>query len=170
MSKKELSQGALLFHAVHGVCRIEDIVHENHTGKEVRSYSLVPKTATRMKVRFVVSVDDVQASGFHSPVSLEEAREILAYLKAGVRTEVPNQEQAWTLASAMLSYLHEKWEVRDARKRQSLQRSAQGLVGELAYALKMTLKEAADSVQKSLGNSSQINPMVLAALAQASRD
>ena len=51
-----------------------------------------------------------------------------------------------------------------------LERSAKGLVGELAFVFKSTLKEAATKVQKSLGNTSKINPLVLVALAHASED
>jgi len=170
MSQKELATGDLLFHAVHGPCRVDNIVNESYSGREVRCYSLVPKMANRMKVRFVVSVVDIQASGFHAPVSLKEAREILEYLKAGVLAAVPDKEQAWALARAILSSQHDKPELRDARKRQMLERSAKGLVGELAFVFKVTLKDAADSVQKSLGNVSEISPMVLSALAQAGKD
>lgn len=168
--RKEWAPGDHLFHAVHGVCRVADIVNESHSGSEVRCYSLVPNTTNRAKVRFVVSVVDVQASGFHAPVSPKEGREILEYLKAGVLASVPDKDQAWTLARALLSSQHDRPELKDARKRQMLERSAKGLVGELAYVLKMTLKDAAASVQRSLGSVSQISPMVLAALTQAGRD
>lgn len=170
MLQKELAAGDLLFHAVHGVCRVDTIVNENHSGKEVRCYSLVPKVASRMKVRFVVSVVDVQASGFHAPVSLKEAREILDYLKAGVLTAAPRQDEAWALARAILSSQCDKPELKDAKKRQMLERSAKGLVSELAFVFKMTLKDVAASVQRSLGNVSEISPMILAALAHAASD
>lgn len=170
MSQKELATGDLLFHAVHGACRVDGIVNESHSGREVRCYSLVPKVASRMKVRFVVSTVDVQTSGFHVPISLKEAREILAYLKAGILARVPDNEQAWALARTLLSSQHDKPELKDAKKRQMLERSAKGLVGELAFVFKMTLKDAAADVQKSLGNVSEISPMVLAALTQAGKD
>lgn len=170
MSLKELSTGDLLFHPVHGACRVDDIVNESHSGSRVRCYSLVPKTASRMKVRFVVSVADVEASGFHSPISPKKAREILDYLKAGVLAAVPDNEQAWALARAILTFQRDKPELRDARKRRALENSAKGLVGELAFVFKMTLKDTAASVQKSLGNVSQISPLVLAALTQAGKD
>jgi len=170
MSQKELVPGNLLFHAVHGACRVDGIVNERRSGREERCYSLVPNTANRMKVRFVVSVVDIQASGFHAPVSSGEAREILEYLKAGDLTATPDKEEAWALARAILSSQHDKPELKDARKRQALERSAKGLVGELAFVFKVSLKDAAASVQKSLGNVSQISPTVLAALAQAGKD
>ena len=170
LSQKELATGDLLFHAVHGACRVDNIVNENHSGKDVRCYSLVPKTPSRMKVRFVVSVVDIRASGFHEPVSLKEAHEILEYLKAGVLAAVSDKEEAWALARAILASQRDKPELKDARKCQVLERSAKGLVGELAFVLKVTLKDAAASVQRSLGNVSQISPMVLTALARAGKD
>ena len=162
--------GDLVYHAVHGLCRVDEIAKENHSGREVRCYSLVPNTTNRMKVRFVVSVVDIQASGFHAPVSLKEAHEILDYLRAGILTSTTAEDQAWVLAKAILSSSRDNLEFKDARKRQMLERSAKGLVGELAFVLKMTLKEAATNVQKSLGSASQISPMVLAALAHAGKD
>lgn len=64
----------------------------------------------------------------------------------------------------------DKFEAKDQRKRQKLEQSAKGLVGELAFVLKMTLKETASRIQKSLGNASKINRSVLVALANASED
>ena len=167
MKQEEFSQGDLLYHEVHGLCRVDEIESENHSGKKVRYYSLVPKVANKMKVRFVVSTVDIGASGFHAPVTLKEAHQILDYLKAGVLTAIPDKAQTWVLAKAILSSSHDRPEFKDARKRQMLERSAKGLVGELAFVLKMTLKEMADSIQKSLGNVSQISPAVLTALAHA---
>ena len=161
--------GDLLYHAVHGLCRVDEIAKENQSGKEVLCYSLVPNTANRMKVRFVVSVVDIQASGFHAPVSLKEAHEILEYLRAGVLTVATAEDQAWVLAKAILSSSRDNL-IKDARKRQMLERSVKGLVGELAFVLKMTLKDMAVSIQKSMGNVSQISPMVLTALAHAGKD
>ena len=170
MSQKEMVTGDLLYHTVHGLCRVDEIAKENHSGRDVLCYSLVPNTANRMKVRFVVSVVDIQASGFHAPVSLKEAREILGYLRAGVLAAATAEDQAWVFAKAILSSSRDNLEFKDARKRQMLERSAKGLVGELAFVLKTTLKEMAASVQKSLGNTSQISPMVLTALAHAGQD
>ena len=170
MITKEIVQGDLLYHVVHGLCRVDGIGKENQSGREVLCYSLVPKMASKMKVRFAVSVVDLQASGFHAPVSLKEAHEILGYLRAGVLTAATADDQAWVLAKAILSSSRDNLEFKDARKRQMLERSAKGLVGELAFVLKVTLKEMAASVQKSLGNASQISPTVLDALANAGKD
>ena len=170
MRQKDIVQGDLLYHAVHGLCRVDEVESENRAGKEVPRYSLVPKTANKMKVRFVVSAIDLGISGFHAPVSSKAANEILDYLKAGTLTAIPEEEQAWGLAKAILSSSHDRPEFKDARKRQMLERSAKGLVGELAFVLKMTLKEMSVSIQKSLGNASQISPMVLTALAHAGED
>ena len=170
MSQKEIAHGDLLYHAVHGLCRVDDVTTENQSGREVLRYSLVPKTANRMKVRFDVSNTDLQASGFHAPVSMKEAREILEYLRAGDPAAATDEDQAWVLARTVLSSSQDAPEFKDARKRQALERSARGLVGELALVLKMTLSDAAASVQKSLGNPAKTSPTVLAALALAGKD
>ena len=80
------------------------------------------------------------------------------------------QDQAWGLAQSLQAFAHDKFETKDQRKRQALERSARGLVGELSCVFKTTLKKTADRIQKSLGRTSRINPSVLSALALAGED
>lgn len=175
-------EGDLLYHAVHGVCRVDRINKQKQSGKEVLTYSLVPKAANQMKVRYVIAATDMGISGFHLFVSVREANKILEYLKAGDIEAVPSgvdpkavpssasQNQTWGLAQGILSFSHDKFEAKDQRKRQMLERSAKGLVGELAFVFKSTMKEAAVRVRKNLAHTSKINPSVLVALAHASED
>lgn len=179
---RPIAEGDLLYHAVHGLCRVDEINKQIQSGKPALYYSLVPKAAGHMKTRFVIPAGDIEISGFHRLVSPVEANKILNYLKTGnkktvspavtpkdVAPPIP-QNQAWGLARTIVAFSHEKFEARDQRKRQMLERSAQGLVGELALVFKITLKETAAKVQKSLGSTSRINPSVLAALAEAGGD
>ena len=163
---KRIAQGDLLYHAAHGLCRMDRIVHENQLGKEIACYAFVPKIKNKMKVRFVIPMNDIEASGFHALVSIKEANGILDYLKAGDDTAVQTN-QTWILAQNLLCFSSEKIGGREQRKRQLLENSARGLVGELAYVLKMTLEETVGLVRKSLGKISRINPPVLAALTHA---
>ncbi len=166
MTSKKIAEGDLLYHTAHGLCRVDRVVHENRLGKEVLCYALVPKIKNRMKVRYVIPHDEIEASGFHTLVSIKEANGILDYLKAGDDTAVQTN-QTWILAQNLLGFSSEKIGAREQRKRQILEHSARGLVGELAYVLKMTLEETVDLVRKSLGKISRINPPVLAALVHA---
>lgn len=182
MIQEEIAQGDLLYHAVHGLCRVDGVNKENQSGREVLRYSLVPKVANRMKERFIIAGADMKASGFHTLISLKGANEILEYLEAGEITAIPSgteakaassspaENQAWDLAKAILSFSRENLEVKDQRKRQMLERSAKGLVRELALVFKTDLKETAARVRKSLGAAPKINPSVLAALAHAGED
>ena len=165
MIPAEIVQGDLLYHSVHGLCRVREIIKE----KKILYYSLVPKTTSHMKVRFVIAISDIETSGFHLLVSLKEANEILDYFKAGDLTEVQDK-QTWALAKAILSFSRDKSEVKDQRKRQALERSANGLVRELALVLEVSVEEAAARVRKSLGRASKINPLVLDALSHAIDD
>ena len=167
MPPKEIAQGNLLFHAVHGVCRVDEVGREGPPNRKVSSYSLVPKHANRMKVRFVIPAAEMELSGFHAPVSPKEAREILAYLETGDLSAECEEDRAWELAKALLASSRDDLGMKDARKRQMIERSARGLVGELAFVLKMTLKEAAGGVRKCLGDPSQVSPTVLTALLHA---
>lgn len=163
---EKISQGDLLYHSVHGLCRVKEVLNQNQADK--KSYAIVPKLTSLAKVRFVVSAEDVKASGFHSPVSLAEANQILEYLKTGEKTAKENE--TWSLAETILSFSHDKSEARDQRKRQILARSARGLIGELAFVLEITVQEVVAKMRKSLTRSSKINPLVLTALTNAIED
>ncbi len=171
MKKEKIMNGDLLFHSVHGLCRVERVTHPGP------SYSLVPKIATKMKARFVISASDMEVSGFHGLISPREANKILHYLKAGngknhSKSEMPSSSQvhAWDLAQGLLSFAYDKFEAKDQKKRQALERSAKGLVGELSCVFKTTLKKTADRIQKNLGHGPRINPSVLSALTLAGED
>lgn len=168
MAQKQITQGDLLFHTVHGVCRVDEIAREGPASREVLNYSLVPNKVNKMKVRFVVPAAEMKPSGFHVLVSPKEAQEILECLKDGDFTAGSEEDQAWMLAKAVFASSHDELGMKDSRKRQMLERSTRGLVGELAFVLKMTLREAAVSIKKSLGDPSRINPVLLAALTSAS--
>ena len=176
-----IAQGDLFYHSVHGLCRVDEISKQKQSGKQTIYYALVPKVASQMKTRFVIAAGDMEISGFHTLISPREANKILDYLKVGDKKTAPpvmtfktpssaEQNKAWSLARAILSFSHEKFEGQDQRKRQMLERSAKGLVGELAFVFKITLKETASRIQKSLGNASKINPSVLMALSEAGED
>lgn len=177
MKKEKIANGHLLYHPIHGLCRIERVTPPGPYDQRGPSYSLVPKVATRMKARFVISAADLEISGFHGLVTPREANKILNYLKAGNGKGHPGtdsssnlQDQAWGLARALQTFAYDKFEAKDQRKRQALERSAKGLVGELSCVFKITLKKTADRVLKNLGHTSRINPSVLSALALAGED
>ena len=156
-----IAEGDFLYHAVHGVCRVVEIDKQKQSGKHSLSYSLVPKVARQMKARFIIEAAGMEASGFHTLVSLKEANKILDYLKAGDKTTAPSapnpkirpsfvgEDHAWGFARAILSFSREKFEAKDQRKRQLLERSARGLVGELALVFMISLKEAAARIHRS---------------------
>ncbi len=178
---EKIVQGDLLYHSVHGLCRVNEVIKQNPANKDV-SYSIVPKLPTHMKVRFVVSKNDIQVSGFHSPVSLKEANKILEFLKKGDKAvnaaiidrkavaPVLQENETWALAKAILTCSQDKSDAKDQRKRQMLERSARGLVRELAFVMALTVKETITRVRRSLAHASKINPLVLAALTQAADD
>ncbi len=182
MTQDTIVQGDLLYHAVHGLCRVDQLTKQKQAGKEVRSYSLVPKVTNKMKIRFTITDKDMVASGFHALVSTKEANEILEYFKAGDITAVPRgvepkalpdfaqDNQTWGLAQALLSFSHDNMEIKDQRKRQMLERSAKGLLTELSFVFKTSLKETAVKVRKSLASAAKVNPLVLAAIENACED
>ena len=180
--RDKIAEGDLLYHPVHGLCRMNRIIKQNRSGKDVRCYSLVPKIISKMKERFIIAVTGIETSGFHRLISLKEANDILAYLKTGKSTAAParvapkagssffEQNQTWSLAQAVLTFSRDEFAPKDQRKRQMLERSVKGLVGELAFVFKMTLKETVTKLLKSLENTSKINPSVRVAFVNAGED
>ena len=180
MIKKQIPQGSLLYHAVHGLCRVNRLIKQDHSGEEVLCYSLEPKNANKMRVRFLIPVSDMDASGFHKLVSEKEANEILDYLKDGDDSDTNDEPEAasslaeghraWGLARKVRLFSTQSLELRDQRKRQMLERSMKGLVGELAIVFDISCREAAEKVGKSLGKSSKTNPWLVTALAHAGEE
>ncbi|HNX68260.1 MAG TPA: hypothetical protein PLL75_01190 [Candidatus Omnitrophota bacterium] len=168
MKSSKIVEGDLLFHAAHGLCRVERLIGRDRAGK-TPGYSIVPRTMSRMKVRFLVPASDLEVSGFHRIVSRKAANKILDYLKSG-RTDTEETDQAWVLARNILSFSADKLKTRDQRKRQLLEHSVRGLVGELACSFKITLREAVSKVEKSLMKMSKSDPLVFAALERAVED
>ncbi len=166
MKLKKIVSGDLLFHAVHGLCRVERVIEQDQSGKKVPCYSIVPRVMSKMKVRFVIAMTDLEVAGFHALISAKEAKKILNYLRAG-DSSVAQTEHKWILAKNILSFSADKLRVRDQRKRQMLEHSVKGLVGEFSFVLKVTLKEAAARIQKSLGKITKTDPLLLTALANA---
>lgn len=179
MKLRAFERGDLLYHGVHGLCRVDEITKQVEAGRTALYYSLVPKTVNRMKVRFVVPAAEIKISGFHTPITSREADKILNYLKVGriqktspakLESDSAGQDQVWVTANQILSLARGNSEAKDHRRHQTFENSAKGLVGELALVYKIALKEAAEKVIKNLGHISKINPVVLAILARASED
>ncbi len=166
MIQAKIGPGSLLYHATHGLCSVKKLVKQKEAGKDTLFYALEPSTANHMKMRFVIPAEGMEISGFHSLVSMAEANQILKYLKEGSPTDPVKgtDHEAASVAKEILSFSHDQKEVKDQRSRQRMSRLVNGLVGELAVALKITLKETAQLIQKSLGRVSKINPLVLTAL------
>lgn len=169
MKIKKISTGDYLYHPVHGMCRIDRLIQRNQSGKKELSYSLVPKIMRELKVRFVIAADQIEASGFHDLLTTEEANRILDYLKAGDGS-APQTHQTWLLAQNILNFSFGKFPPQEQKKRQTLEYSAKGLVGELACVFDISLKEAAEIIKKSLGKIPKSNQSVLAVLTRAGED
>lgn len=181
MIQEKIVRDDLLYHSAHGLCQVNEVIKEKRAGKEVFCYSIVPKATAKMRVRFIIADSDMETSGFHPPISTKEANEILKYLKAqdaadssenaSKAARYPIQENhPWSLAKGILSFSCEDSEIKDQRKLQMLRRFAKGLVEELAFVLKISLKEMAMRIRKCLGSISKINPLVLDALERACAD
>lgn len=166
MKPKKIIDGDLLFHAVHGLCRVERVIEQQQAGKKIKAYSIVPRVMSKMKVRFVVAVGDLEMAGFHRLISPKEAKKILNYLKAGDGSAVQT-EPKWILARNILAFSADKLKTRDQRRRQMLEQSIKGLVGEFAFVFKVTLKEAAAKIEKSLGKLPKTVPLLQTVLADA---
>lgn len=165
--KTTIAKHDLLFHSTHGLCRVVAVTQAAESAEI--SYSLLPVSSNRAKVRFIIPASSLENSGFSKPISVKEAHSILEYFKTGAKKD-SECGQAWTQSVMIWTESCGKSSVKDARKRQRLERSVKGLVSELAFVLKITAREIADRIQKNMGAVANINPLVLAALANVEKD
>jgi len=169
MVQEEILEGSLLYHAVYGLCRVHRLVKQTPAGEEVASYLLMPKKINHMKTRITIAAADMETSGFHSPISVKEANEILEYLTTGDSTSTSSaalskthssaveHNEIWDMAQTVFSY--EKTGTKDRVKRQVLEYSIKGIVGEFAHVFNITLKKSAEKVQKSLGSKLKVDSL-----------
>jgi hypothetical protein len=175
-------EGDLLYHAIHGLCRIDRILSRDGDGKQGTFYSLSPRVYKKNNPRYVFSAENVTNTGFHAPISVADANAILAYFKKGLRgketvpASLPNARSfaedhtTWELAKFILGCAHDTFDTKDKRKRETLKRATRGLIIELAFVLQVPLAEAIFQVRKSLEHSGKVEPLVLAALTEAGED
>ena len=175
-ASKLLEAGSLLYHPVHGICRIQSITKEPVAGRLAPFYALVPNVRHRDRSRFVVAAADIETSGFHELVSEAETKKILQYLTSGKADEkkltgsYAEDTCTWALAEALLLCARDPMSTKDQRRRQLLDRSVRGLLREFSFVLELTVRDTSLLIQKSLGKSAKINPSVLTVLAQTVED
>lgn len=165
MMKKPIIKDDLLFHSVHGLCRVASI--NRAIPPSEASYSLLPIPTNRAKVRFTIPLSSLENSGFSKLISVKQANAILEYFRTGEKKDSENGP-AWILAEILRAESFSKDPAKDARKRQRLEQSVKGLAGELAFVLKLDMKETAAKIRKNLGSS--INPLVLTVLSNVDTD
>jgi len=152
----------LFYHAVHGLCRVAEI-HQKVPASGTQ-YVLLPVSNNPAKIRFVIPSGSLAASGFARLICAREAHSILEYFKTGAEKQT-DPSHAWKQAAEIRLESCSKEPAKEARRRQRVDRAVRGLAGELAFVLKMTLSEIVEKIQKNLGLASDINPLVLAVLA-----
>lgn len=173
-------EGDLLYHSIHGLCRLDKVSSRNDAGKNGRFYSLIPHTFKRGNLRFNFSAEDMESTGFHALVTVTEAYAILLYFKKGLMELPPDapklarsfsdDNQTWALARFLLSCALDQFEAKDQRKRQALKRAARGLILELSHVLQLPLTETIFQVRKNLESTNKLHPLVLAALNDAGQE
>lgn len=161
-------RGDLLFHSIHGLCRVKEIIPEKQMDRKALYYALVPEAApiNRMSERFLIPIENLEASGFHPLVTPHQANDVLDYLKGQSRIEGKGCV-IWELANEILTFCQEEPPQKNAKTRQSLERSVRGLIGELAIVFEISLVEAAAKVRKNLERSFTLSSALLVALSHA---
>jgi hypothetical protein len=163
--KTKVEVGDLLYHSVHGMCRVKQVLKK--TGNSA-DYALVPQLTNRTNLRYVVPHESLEESGFRKPVSAEEAEQILSYFRTGKRKEdLAANRITWAMAENMLTCSKETFQCKDQRTKMTLQKNAFGLVREIASVLNLPLRAAVNLIQKNLRGSSRLNPTVVTALEKA---
>ena len=163
-----IAKNDLLFHPVHGLCRVSTMTRPEPP-EEIPSYTLLPVSNNKAKVRFVVPGSALEESGFSKVISTADGNAILRYFKTGKKRK-SEDSQAWKLAELIETEARSKDSIKDGRKRQQMDRAVKGLAGELAFVLELTVQEVVEKIQKNLEHASDVNPLVLTALANVEKD
>ncbi|MFA6601195.1 MAG: hypothetical protein WC352_09545 [Candidatus Omnitrophota bacterium] len=156
-----IAKDDLLFHFVHGLCRVAQVFPADR--KAELSYSLLPVAVSQAKVRFLIPQSSMEESGFGKLITAREARDILDFFKTGTKKD-SQCNQAWMQASLIRSEARSREPIKDARKRQRLEHSVRGLAGAMALVLKVSPSRALGQIRKNLGAVARINPLVLTVL------
>jgi len=167
MTKEAIKKEDVLFHPVHGLCRVSDV--KQSFDKERVSYTLLPVNENTRNIRFVFEEDALMASKFNKLISTDEADVMLDYLKGGKRT-VGSESHAWEMVELILEEATTQEPVKDQRRRQRLNQAVAGFAHELALVLQITLKEACNKIQSQLRPEPETSVLVLNAITKASEE
>lgn len=166
--KCAISVDDLLFHSVHGLCRVLAVNPQSSQLAET-GFTLVPVSTNRANAKFMIPESLLISSGFSKLISTAEGNEILDYFKTGEKKD-SRSGKTWELAIMIRTESRSKEFAKDGKKRQALDRAVKGICGELAYIYKLTVRDIADRIQKNLGTAATIHPLVLTALTNADKD
>lgn len=162
MMAAKILKNELLFHSIHGLCRVAEVTKA--APSEQASCFLRPVSQTRSKARFTVPLDLLESSGFNKIVSAKDAAEILEYFKTGDKKKSA-EGNAWTMAVTLRTEARSKEVLKDKRKAQQLNLLVKSLTNELSIVLESHVTETRAKIQENLSPASKINPSILTALA-----
>ncbi len=172
-TRDHFKKGELLFHSVHGLCLVKEIVAGQGMGEEGPCYRIEPKRTYPFQSgqSFFISLNHVADSGFHVPMKAAEAEHILDYLREGVPRpdyeilqaeaggrHLVHMSTPLEFATAILTILARKECEYGRQDRQIFKRSAEGLTREIAFALHIPMMEAGIRIRKSLAHTAKIAP------------
>lgn len=160
------AKGDKLFHSKHGLCRVKEITRQSGMkGYEV-CYCLEPVKSHHANPRFVVSVERIQQLGFHVPMTQRNVMKVIARLKKpGPNLAMPKEDRLQLVqasvkegtpagfAEVLILLYRIGEENMSHEERKAFQRSAEALVRELVYVLKIPGRKASGLVLKNLGPS-----------------
>lgn len=158
---KKIRKNDLMFHSVHGLCRVAEIPKGGALAEN--NYSFVPVFRSRSKARFTVSKEFIDTAGFNKLVSAKEAAELLEYFKTGRKSDSSTGE-VWELAVLLREESFSKEPQRDKRKALRVNHAAKRISNELAIVLQSTVREMADQMKQNLEAVSKVSPMAATAL------
>jgi len=121
--KNSITTRDLMFHGVHGLCRVTDIREDDGD----RTFTLMPVVRPSGKVTFNIPESSLEASGFEKFITAEEGRVILDFLENGEGGEdESNDSHAWQSARMLRGAARAEALAPNARERQRLDRCIRG--------------------------------------------
>ena len=163
--RKALIKGQLLFHATHGLCRVDKVNLEE--GEIV--YVLLPVLQQYAKARFLIPQKTFEHSGFNQLLAVSESQSLLDFFKNG-KPKKAKLSPVWEMAVFIMAASRNLENAKDWKMRDQLNKSVKSIVGQLACSLKLNIWEICELIRDKLKEHSAINPGVLEALAKAESD
>lgn len=156
MTPPRFSRNDLFFHYVHGLYRLVTIAKPYSKEEEI-IYTLLPVEPSKVMMKFHISENCFDDSGFNAMISVREAQRVLDFL-GGKKIKPREQSRVWKLAQSILEVNSASNIPETPKMRKDIERSLKSLIYQLGFILNLPVRKITNQVQDALSQSFEISP------------